>query len=115
MERRVVKLAVIGGGSTYGRETTGFGRLAKALRTVPVVLGIAARVRELAPRAWIVDFTDPVGVATHVGLNHPAWQIGVRSDGEDALPGLLGEHLERVAEKLTDRMIDACRDFLAWA
>src|SRR5437763_9915292 len=48
-----------------GQETTGAGGLAKALRTVPVVLEIAARVRELAEdNAWIVDFTNPVGIVT---------------------------------------------------
>ena len=48
-----------------GQETTGAGGLAKALRTVPVVLEIAARVRELAQEnAWIVDFTNPVGIVT---------------------------------------------------
>src|SRR3954452_18385617 len=47
-----------------GQETTGFGGLAKALRTIPVVLGIAERARELAPEAWIVDFTNPVGIVT---------------------------------------------------
>src|SRR3954454_3958544 len=42
---------------------TGAGGLGKALRTVPVVLQIAERVRELAaPDAWIVDFTNPVGI-----------------------------------------------------
>src|SRR5207245_4538098 len=46
-----------------GQETTGAGGLAKALRTVPVVLEIADRVRELAADdAWIVDFTNPVGI-----------------------------------------------------
>src|SRR4029078_296530 len=48
-----------------GQETTGAGGLAKALRTVPVVLEIASRVRELAADdAWIVDFTNPVGIVT---------------------------------------------------
>ena len=48
-----------------GQETTGAGGLAKALRTVPVVLEIAARARELADdNAWIVDFTNPVGIVT---------------------------------------------------
>src|SRR5215468_1775749 len=48
-----------------GQETTGAGGLAKALRTVPVVLEIAERVRELAAdRSWIVDFTNPVGIVT---------------------------------------------------
>jgi len=46
-----------------GQETTGAGGLGKALRTVPVVLEIAERVDELAADdAWIVDFTNPVGI-----------------------------------------------------
>ena len=46
-----------------GQETTGAGGLGKALRTVPVVLEIAEHVRELAADdAWIVDFTNPVGI-----------------------------------------------------
>jgi len=53
-----------------GQETTGAGGLGKALRTVPVVLGIAERVRELAaPDAWIIDFTNPVGIVTRALLN----------------------------------------------
>jgi 6-phospho-beta-glucosidase len=118
-----------------GQETTGFGGLAKALRTVPVVLGIAERVRERVPDAWIVDFTNPVGIVTkglldaghravglcsaamvfqrhfakvldvapesveldHVGLNHLTWEVGVRVDGRDVLPALVGEHVDRVA------------------
>jgi 6-phospho-beta-glucosidase len=47
-----------------GQETTGAGGLAKALRTVPVVLDIAERVRRAAPDAWIIDFTNPVGIVT---------------------------------------------------
>jgi len=48
-----------------GQETTGAGGFAKAMRTVPVVLGIAERVRAgAAPGAWIVDFTNPVGIVT---------------------------------------------------
>jgi len=58
-----------------GQETTGAGGLAKALRTVPVVLDIAERVRRLAkPEAWIVDFTNPVGIVTRalLGAGHRA-------------------------------------------
>jgi 6-phospho-beta-glucosidase len=118
-----------------GQETTGFGGLAKALRTVPVVLDIAERARRVAPDAWIVDFTNPVGIVTkalldaghravglcsaarvfqqhfarvleaeperieldHAGLNHLTWELGVRLDGVDVLPRLVGEHVERVA------------------
>ena len=48
-----------------GQETTGAGGAMKALRTVPVVLEIAERTRLLAtPDAWLVDFTNPVGIVT---------------------------------------------------
>ena len=48
-----------------GQETVGVGGFAKALRTVPVVLELAEAVaRRSAPGAWIVDFTNPVGIVT---------------------------------------------------
>src|SRR3989440_12431297 len=59
-----------------GQETTGAGGLAKALRTVPVVLGIADRVRELAD-AWIVDFPNPVGIVTRALLDPGPRAIGL--------------------------------------
>jgi 6-phospho-beta-glucosidase len=59
-----------------GQETTGAGGLAKALRTVPVVLEIADRVRELAD-AWIVDFTNPVGIVTRALLQDDHRAIGL--------------------------------------
>jgi 6-phospho-beta-glucosidase len=62
-----------------GQETTGFGGLAKALRTVPVVLDIADRVRRLAPRAWIVDFTNPVGIVTKALLDEGHRAVGLCS------------------------------------
>lgn len=53
-----------------GQETTGAGGFAKAMRTVPVVLEIAERARALArPDAWIVDFTNPVGIVTRALLD----------------------------------------------
>jgi 6-phospho-beta-glucosidase len=61
-----------------GQETTGAGGLAKALRTVPVVLDIAARVRRLAaPGAWIVDFTNPVGIVTRALLDAGHRAVGL--------------------------------------
>ena len=61
-----------------GQETTGAGGLGKALRTVPVVLGIADRVRErAADGAWIVDFTNPVGIVTRSLLDHGHRAVGL--------------------------------------
>ena len=60
-----------------GQETTGAGGLAKALRTVPVVLDIAARVRAAAPDAWIIDFTNPVGIVTRALLHEGHRAVGL--------------------------------------
>jgi 6-phospho-beta-glucosidase len=50
---------------TIGQETTGAGGFAKALRTVPVILELAELVRRnAAPGAWIIDFTNPVGIVS---------------------------------------------------
>ena len=83
-----------------GQETTGAGGFAKAMRTVPVVLEIAERVvQRAAPGAWIVDFTNPVGIVTRslldaghraVGLCNVA--IGFRY----LFARLLGVELDRV-------------------
>jgi 6-phospho-beta-glucosidase len=61
-----------------GQETTGAGGFAKALRTVPVVLEIAEQVRRrAAPGAWIVDFTNPVGIVTRALLDAGHRAVGL--------------------------------------
>ncbi|MFC9313021.1 6-phospho-beta-glucosidase [Streptomyces nigra] len=60
-----------------GQETTGAGGLAKALRTVPVVLDIAERVRRANPGAWIIDFTNPVGIVTRALLQEGHRAVGL--------------------------------------
>ena len=44
-----------------GQETTGPGGLAYGLRTVPVAVEVAERVKALAPHAWVINFTNPAG------------------------------------------------------
>lgn len=61
-----------------GQETTGAGGLAKALRTVPVVLDIARRARKrAAPDAWIIAFTNPVGIVTRALLDDGHRAVGL--------------------------------------
>jgi 6-phospho-beta-glucosidase len=61
-----------------GQETTGAGGLAKALRTVPVVLDIAERARQRAlADAWVIDFTNPVGIVTRALLDAGHRAIGL--------------------------------------
>jgi 6-phospho-beta-glucosidase len=82
-----------------GQETTGAGGLAKALRTVPVVLDIAARVRNANPDAWIVDFTNPVGIVTRALLQEGHRAVGlcnVAITFQRKFAGLLGVDPARV-------------------
>jgi 6-phospho-beta-glucosidase len=61
-----------------GQETTGAGGFAKALRTVPVVLDIAERARRRAAAgAWIIDFTNPVGIVTRALLDAGHRAVGL--------------------------------------
>jgi 6-phospho-beta-glucosidase len=61
-----------------GQETTGAGGFAKALRTVPVVLDLAERVRaRAAAGAWIIDFTNPVGIVTRALLDAGHRAVGL--------------------------------------
>ena len=62
-----------------GQETTGPGGFAKALRTVPVVArsGRAGSRGASAPGAWIVDFTNPVGIVTRALLEDGHRAIGL--------------------------------------
>ncbi|WP_217424799.1 6-phospho-beta-glucosidase [Virgibacillus ihumii] len=53
-----------------GQETTGAGGFMKALRTIPVMLDICRDIEELAPDAWLLNFTNPAGVITEAILKH---------------------------------------------
>jgi len=61
-----------------GQETVGVGGLAKALRTVPVVLGLAEEMAVRGnPGAWLVDFTNPVGIVTQALLDEGHRAVGL--------------------------------------
>lgn len=47
-----------------GQETTGIGGMAKALRTIPVILNVAKDIQTLAPSALLVNFANPAGLVT---------------------------------------------------
>ncbi|HKC26887.1 MAG TPA: 6-phospho-beta-glucosidase [Jatrophihabitans sp.] len=77
-QARLVDETLPGKFGLLGQETTGPGGFAKALRTVPVVLDIAATVAERAePGAWIVDFTNPVGIVMRALLDAGHRAIGL--------------------------------------
>ncbi len=89
-----------------GQETTGVGGMAKALRTIPVILSIAKDIREVAPNALLANFTNPAGLVTEALSRYapdiPA--VGVCNVGITAKMMILDE-----LEKVTGNKIDAAR------
>ncbi|MGK3205880.1 6-phospho-beta-glucosidase [Amycolatopsis sp. MEPSY49] len=53
-----------------GQETVGAGGIAYGLRTVPVAVELARTIAELAPRAWVINFTNPAGMVTEAMAAH---------------------------------------------
>src|SRR5919197_620029 len=47
-----------------GQETVGPGGFAMAMRACPPVVDYARLVEREAPRAWVINFTNPVGIVT---------------------------------------------------
>ena len=83
-----------------GQETTGAGGITFALRTVPVVTGIAEVVARRAPDALFINFTNPVGLVTEAirrVLGDRA--VGI-CDAPQALCRRVAAALERPAEDL---------------
>lgn len=61
-----------------GQETTGAGGFSKALRTIPVVLEIAERAAAKAAKgAWIINFTNPVGIVTRALIDGGHRAVGL--------------------------------------
>ena len=87
-----------------GQETTGIGGMAKALRTIPVILNIAKDIREVAPNALLANFTNPAGLVTEA-LNRHAPNIlavGVCNVGITTKMEII-ENLEKfTGEKIDD-------------
>ena len=86
-----------------GQETTGIGGMAKALRTIPVILSIARDIRETAPGALLANFTNPAGLVTEA-LSRYAPEIasvGVCNVGITTKMGML-QRLESLLGKTID-------------
>lgn len=53
-----------------GQETVGAGGLSYALRTLPVTNALARRIAEIAPDAWLINFTNPAGIVTEAARGY---------------------------------------------
>lgn len=83
-----------------GQETTGPGGLSYALRTVPVMMHVARVVRDLAPEAYLLNFTNPAGIITEalqsVLGDHVLGICDTPAEQGRRVAGLLGIDFERV-------------------
>jgi 6-phospho-beta-glucosidase len=86
-----------------GQETTGIGGMAKALRTIPVILDIARDIQTYAPDALLLNFTNPSGLVTEALFRYaPKVQaVGVCNSALTTKMGLLEEY-----QNLTGKKID---------
>ena len=75
-----------------GQETTGPGGLAYAIRTVPVMMEVARLVKELAPQAYLMNFTNPAGIITEAMQS----VLGDRVLGICDTPSGLGRRVARM-------------------
>ena len=90
-----------------GQETTGIGGMAKALRTIPVILKIAQDIREVAkPGAMLVNFTNPAGLVTQALSQYAA---DVPAVGVCNVPITTKMGILEGIEQATGRKIDADR------
>jgi 6-phospho-beta-glucosidase len=80
-----------------GQETTGVGGMAKALRTIPVILDIAKDIHETAPGALLANFTNPAGLVTEALYRHApdVSAVGVCNVGITTKMEIL-ENLEKI-------------------
>jgi 6-phospho-beta-glucosidase len=74
-----------------GQETTGPAGMAMALRTVPVAIEQARLVHKLAPRAWLINFTNPAGLITQAVMHHTeARAVGICDTPSELLHRIAG-------------------------
>lgn len=45
-------------------DTVGPGGVLRAMRTVPIYEGFAAKIRDICPGAWVINFTNPMSICT---------------------------------------------------
>lgn len=82
-----------------GQETTGAAGFAKAIRTIPAMLEIAKDVEEVAPEAWLINYTNPSGIVTEAVLKHTDAKI----------IGLCSGHLHHRAVAAKALNVSPCR------
>ena len=82
-------------------DTIGVGGIFRALRTIPVLVGLAGDIAELCPDAWLLNYTDPMATlcwAVRAGtpLRNVAGLCYSVRDTHALLADLVGRELEEI-------------------
>lgn len=73
-------------------DTLGIGGIFRALRTAPVMLDIAREIEEVAPRAWFLNYTNPMAMLTGILLQGSGVKtVGLCHSVQICVPDLLEE------------------------
>ncbi|GAB4474572.1 MAG: glycosyl hydrolase [Anaerolineales bacterium] len=60
-----------------GQETTGPGGFAMGMRTIPILLSVAEKMKVLCPQAWLINFANPAGMLAEALIRVSGWQRSV--------------------------------------
>lgn len=103
-----------------GQETTGIGGFAKAMRTLPVIEKISKVIQKKSPKAWLINFTNPVSIISQYLANYTSLKwvglcnvpkdmsmsianiIGLKDDSKIFLDYIGLNHLSWVRKVLVD-------------
>ncbi|ABR50266.1 glycoside hydrolase, family 4 [Alkaliphilus metalliredigens QYMF] len=84
-----------------GQETTGPGGFSKAMRTIPVIMDICKDIEELAPNAWLINFTNPAGLITEVVEKHTKVKVIGLCNVPVGMVKMVADMLEVDSEKVS--------------
>jgi 6-phospho-beta-glucosidase len=100
LEGRVIDEGVPLSHGVLGQETTGPGGVCFALRTIPAMVALAETIAARAPRAWLINFTNPAGMVTEAVQQ----VLGERAIGICDSPSGLCRRVGRAAGGDPDKM-----------
>lgn len=102
LDARILDERISGKYGMLGQETNGAGGLFKALRTIPVIFDIIDDIKELCPNAWLINFTNPVGVVSEAVFRYAEFEkyIGVCN-----VPINLQNHFAKILNRKTKDII----------
>lgn len=97
---RVIDENVAMENQVIGQETTGPGGFAMAMRSIPEALNVAQTAREICPKAWIINFTNPAGIVSQAVHDAGYDKVVGVCDCSDSLHMRIARSLDESPENL---------------